>query len=190
LASGSLPPGFPATEIDGEHYWDGGIVSNTPLEWVLNNKPRQDTLAFQVDLWSAQGELPRDLIESELRQKEIRFSSRTRAATDQFKKAQRLRRAFWHIFKDLPADLRKRPEAKLLAGEADEKLYNIIQLIYHAKSYEGTSKDYDFSRRTMEEHWRSGYDDAVRTLGHPEVLQRPEGLDGVFTFDLARQGRK
>ena len=92
MASGSLPPGFPATEIDGEHYWDGGLVSNTPLEWVLDSEPRQDTLAFQIDLWSASGEFPRNLIESELRQKDIRFSSRTRAATDQFKKGQLIRR--------------------------------------------------------------------------------------------------
>ena len=65
IASGSLPPGFPATEIEGEHYWDGGLVSNTPLEWVLDSRPRQDTLAFQIDLWSARGEFPRDLIESD-----------------------------------------------------------------------------------------------------------------------------
>ena len=64
IASGSLPPGFPATEIEGEYYWDGGLVSNTPLQWVLDSRPRQDTLAFQVDLWSARGELPRDMIEN------------------------------------------------------------------------------------------------------------------------------
>ena len=63
-------------------------------------------------------------------------------------------------------------------------------MIYHAKTYEGTSKDYEFSRRMMEEHWSSGYNDAVRTLRHPEVLQRPNGSDGVFTFDLAVQGRE
>ena len=79
MASGSLPPGFPAIEIDGEFYWDGGLVSNTPLQWVLEGRPRQDTLAFQVDLWSARGDLPRDLAEAEVRQKEILYSSRTRA---------------------------------------------------------------------------------------------------------------
>ena len=89
MASGSLPPGFPATEIDGEFYWDGGIVSNTPLQWVLDARPRQDTLAFQVDLWSASGELPRDMIEVDVRQKDIRYSSRTRAGTDQFRSWQR-----------------------------------------------------------------------------------------------------
>jgi NTE family protein len=190
IASGSLPPGFPATEIQGEHYWDGGLVSNTPLQWVLSGRPRQDTLAFQIDLWNARGRLPRTLIEAEVRQKEIRFSSRTRAATDEFKKAQLLRRATHHLLQRLPDELRQMPEANLLASEADEKVYNIINLIYHSRNYEGSSKDYEFSRRTMEEHWESGYNDAVRTLRHEEVLQRPENHEGVFTFDLARDGRE
>jgi len=190
IASGSLPPGFPPIEIEGEHYWDGGLVSNTPLEWVLDSRPRQDTLAFQIDLWSARGELPRNLVESELRQKDIRFSSRTRAAIDSFKKQQLLRRAAAKLLAKAPGEVRQTPEAEILAAEADEKVYNLIQLIYRAKTYEGASKDYDFARPTMEEHWRSGYDDAVRTLRHPEALQRPNGRDGVFTFDLAVQGRE
>jgi NTE family protein len=189
MASGSLPSGFPATEIEGEYYWDGGIVSNTPLQWVLDGGPRQDTLAFQVDLWSARGELPRNLMEVELRQKEIRFSSRTRAGTDHFKQMQMARRTVAKLLEKLPKDLLQTPEAEMLAGQADDKVYNLIQLIYHAKNYEGSSKDYEFSRRTMNEHWKSGYNDAVRTLRHPEVLQRPEGVDGVFTFDLAQQDR-
>ena len=108
MASGALPPGFPAAEIDGEYYWDGGIVSNTPLEWVLDSSPRQDTLAFQVDLWSARGELPRDLMEAEVRQKEIRFSSRTRAGTDRFRKVQMLRRAALQLLKQLPGKAQER----------------------------------------------------------------------------------
>jgi NTE family protein len=190
MASGSLPPGLPATEIQGEHYWDGGLVSNTPLEWVLSGTPRQDTLAFQIDLWSASGQLPGNLIESDARQKDIRFSSRTRAAINQFKRAQLLRKATHHLLERLSEELRQLPEANLLAGEADEKVYNIINLIYHTKNYEGVSQDYEFSRRTMEEHWQAGYNDAVRTLRHPEVLQRPENHECVFTFDLARDGRE
>ena len=186
IASGSLPPGFPATEIDGEYYWDGGIVSNTPLQWVLDSRPRRDTLAFQIDLWSATGELPRDLTEIEVREKEIRFSSRTRAATDLYKNAQRLRIAFATLLKELPDELRNRPEANILAAEADEKVCAIVQLILRCKAYEGISKDYEFSRRTMEEHWKAGYDDTVRTLGHPEALKRPEKLEGVRTFEITK----
>ena len=190
MASGSLPPGFPPTEIEGEHYWDGGLVSNTPLDWVLDSRPGQDTLAFQIDLWSARGEFPRNLIEAESRQKEIRYSSRTRLASNQFKKKQIIRRAAHRLLAKMPTELLQTPEAEMLALEADEKVYNLVQLIYHAKNYEGNSKDYEFSRRTMEEHWKSGYNDAVRTLRHPEVLQRPQGMDGVFTFDLAVDGRE
>jgi len=190
MASGSLPPGFPPTEIEGECYWDGGLVSNTPLDWVLESRPGRDTLAFQIDLWSARGQYPRNLLEADTRQKEIRYSSRTRLATNQFKKKQILRRAAAKLLAKLPKELQQTPEAEMLALEADEKVYNLIQLIYRARLYEGNSKDYEFSRRTMEEHWRSGYNDAVRTLRHPEVLQRPSGLDGVFTFDLAVDGRE
>jgi len=190
IASGSLPPGFPPIEIEGEYYWDGGLVSNTPLQWVLDSMPRQDTLAFQVDLWSARGELPRNLMESETRQKEIRYSSRTRMATNEFKKKQILRCAAHQLLEKIPDDLRQTPEAKMLALESDAKIYNLILLIYHAQKYEGNSKDYEFSRRTMEEHWRAGYNDAVRTLRHPEVLQPPQGMDRVFTFDLAVDGRE
>jgi NTE family protein len=185
IASGSLPPGFPATEIDGEYYWDGGLVSNTPLQWVLDSRPRLDTLAFQIDLWSARGELPRNLGEAEVRLKEIQFSSRTRAATDQYKRAQRLRIAFASLMKDLPAELLDRPEVSLLAAEADEKVCNIVQLIYNAKNYEGIAKDYEFSRRTMEEHWAAGHEDVVRAISHPEVMQPPDKMDGVHTFDWA-----
>ena len=189
IASGSLPPGFPATEIDGEYYWDGGLVSNTPLQWVLDSRPRRDTLAFQIDLWSSDGEMPRDLTETDVRQKEIQFSSRTRAATDQYKKAQKLRLAAADLIKALPDELRGRESVKVLEAEADDKICNIVHLIYHAKKYEGIAKDYEFSRRTMEEHWQTGYDDAVRTLSHPEVLQRPDKMDGVRTFDFTQSDR-
>lgn len=190
IASGSLPPGFPATEIDGEQYWDGGVVSNTPLQWVLDAAPRKDTLAFQIDLWSARGELPRDMIEVDTRLKDIRYSSRTRLGTDQFRKMQALRRATAKLLGEIREDLRNTPEAALLAAEADDKVYNIIQMIYHSRPYEGASKDYEFSRRTMEEHWSSGYRDMTRTLSYPEVLQRPTSPDGVFTFDLKQQSGK
>jgi len=190
IASGSLPPGFPATEVDGEYYWDGGIVSNTPLQWALDNRPRADTLAFQVDLWSARGELPRDMIEVDVRQKDIRYSSRTRASTDQFRRMQSVRRAAAKLLENMHPELRQTPEAELLSQEADSKVYNIVHLIYRARRYEGASKDYEFSRRTMEEHWKAGYSDMERTLRHPEVLQRPESADGVFTFDLKEQGRE
>jgi NTE family protein len=190
MASGALPPSFPPIEIEGEHYWDGGLVSNTPLQWIVESRPRLDTLAFQVDLWSARGALPRNLTEVSTRQKDIQYSSRTRAGTDSFKRIQRLRRAAADLLDKLPDDLRRSPEAALLRNVGDRKVYNIVHLIYRAKNYEGPAKDYEFSRQSMEEHWRAGYYDAVRTLRHPEVVGRPTNDEGVFTFDLAVDGRE
>jgi NTE family protein len=186
MASGSLPPGFPATEIDGEYYWDGGLVSNTPLQWVLDSRPREDTLAFQVDLWNARGMLPTDLTEVEVRHKEIVYSSRTRAATDQYKRMQRLRIAVANLSKYLPDEVRATEDYKILAAEADEKVCNIVHLIYRAQAYEGIAKDFEFSRRTMNEHWDAGYANATRTLALPEVMQLPDRLEGVCTFDVCK----
>jgi NTE family protein len=190
MASGALPPGFPAIEIEGEHYWDGGLVSNTPLQWVVESEPRQDTLAFQVDLWSAGGDFPRSMLEVITREKEIRYSSRTRAGTDQFKHIQKLRRAAADLLQQLPEHLKNSPEAGLLGTVADRKVFNVIHLIYRARNYEGHSKDYEFSRASMEEHWRAGYHDARRTLRHPEVLEQPIDLEGLFTFDLVQDSRE
>jgi NTE family protein len=190
MASGALPPGFPAIEIDGEQYWDGALVSNTPLQWVVDAEPRRDTLAFQVDLWSARGEFPRDTFEVTTREKEIRYSSRTRAKTDQFKYEQKLRHTLGGLLEKLPEDLKNSAEARLLNSVAERKVYNIIHLIYRAKNYEGHSKDYEFSRLSMQEHWRAGYNDARRTMRHREVLERPKNHEGVYTFDLAAQGRE
>jgi NTE family protein len=190
MASGALPPGFPAVEIEGEHYWDGGLVSNTPLQWVLESEPRQDTLAFQVDLWSARGPFPRTMPEVATRQKEIQYSSRTRANSDRFRYSQKIRSALSNLLEKLPEELKEDAEFGVLSPLADHKVYNLIQLIYRSKRHEGDSKDYEFSRLSMEEHWRAGYQDTTRTLRHPEVLARPKTLDGVMTFDLARDGRE
>ena len=182
-ASGSLPPGFPATRIGDHYFWDGGLISNTPLEWVLDSRPRQDTLAFQVDLWNARGELPKDMVEVEVRHKEIIYSSRNRAATERYKYMQKLRIALADLIKKVPDELRAGEEAKLLLGEANDKVCNIVHLIYRARSYEGIAKDFEFSRRTMEEHWQTGYENARETLANPQVLELPDRLEGVRTFD-------
>jgi NTE family protein len=184
MASAALPPGFAAVEIDGEQYWDGGLVSNTPLHWVVDSRPHLDTLIFQVDLWSARGELPGTLAEVSTRKKEIRYSSRTRAGTDSFKYVQRLSRAMTDLIEKLPDDLRNCFGGATAPAGKRSKVYNIAHLIYRARNYEGHSKDYDFSRTSMQEHWCAGYQDAVRTLRHPELFQRPSNDEGVFTFDL------
>lgn len=190
MASCALPPGFPAVEIEGEHYWDGGLVSNTPLQWLLEVAPPQDSLIFQVDLWSARGDFPRNMAEVMTRQKEIQYSSRTRASTEWYRKIKKLRSALSTLLDKVPPELQDTAEAALLRSAAERSTQRIIHLIYRAKNYEGQSKDYEFSKRSMEEHWQAGYYDATRTLRCPEILQRPDANLGIATFDVAIDGRE
>ena len=189
MASGALPPAFDAVEIEGEFYWDGGLVSNTPLDWVMSARTGLDTLVLQVDLWSARGMLPGNLSDVDNRVKEIRYSSRTRAATDTFIERHELRMAFNELLTKMPAELVATPEAQKLAQASNMALYNVVQLIYQAAAYEGESKDYEFSRRTMEEHWKAGYKNAEQTLSHPEVLTLPSNSQGVAIYDFLTKSR-
>jgi NTE family protein len=187
MASGALPPGFPPVEIEGEYYWDGGLISNTPLHWVVEDKSYQDTLVFQVDLWSADGEFPQNMADVLTRQKDVQYSSRTRANTDRFKEQHKLCHTIASLLNKLPDELKKLPEVEFLSGYADSKVYNIVHLIYHNKNYEGYSKDFEFSRLSMEAHWQSGYNDTLKALKHPEVLERPHNKIGIAIFDFSRE---
>jgi NTE family protein len=152
MASGALPPAFAAVEVDGEYYWDGGLVSNTPLRWVVEGRPQQDTLVFQVDLWPSRGELPRNMAHVNTRQKEIIYSSRTRASSTRFTEMQCVRNSISALLEKLPAELADAPEYAVLRQFSRRKVWNLIQLIYRAKEYEGDSKDYEFSRLSMVDH--------------------------------------
>uniref|UniRef100_UPI0032B268F1 DUF3734 domain-containing protein n=1 Tax=uncultured Aquincola sp. TaxID=886556 RepID=UPI0032B268F1 len=187
MASGALPPGFPAVEIDGESYWDGGLVSNTPLTEVLADTPRRDTLAFQVDLWSATGPLPANLYDIEERQKDIRFSSRTRAITDLMAREQKLRALLRGVLAKVPPEARVGCEwCEEAAVEACDRKLNIVQLIYRDKEWDGLNKDYEFGPLTMREHWASGLDDVRRTLAHADWLNPPSPKAAVVTHDVHR----
>jgi NTE family protein len=193
MASGALPPCFPAIEIEGEHYWDGGLVSNTPLQWLVMNtrvtgQRLPDALVFQIDLWNARGEFPRNLAEVATRQKEIQYSSRTRAFTDFIKKMHKVESSVATLLDQLPEEFKQSEEAKFLASIAQRRAYNLVHLIYRPRGFEGDSKDYEFSRLSMAEHWRSGYYDAMHTLRHPEVLERAGNGDEITIFDFAGGG--
>jgi NTE family protein len=188
MASGALPPGFPAVEIDGEYYWDGGVVSNTPLSRILTSEPRRDTLTFQVDLWSAKGRLPYDLRDVWSRQKDIQYSSRTRAITNQMMQMQKMRQALQLLIDRLPEAARNDPAVMEVAELASHRASNIIHLIYQSKAFEGHSKDYEFGPDAMREHWQSGLEDIRRTLADPGCLDRPApGMSA--THDVHRAAR-
>jgi NTE family protein len=187
MASAALPPAFPAIEIDGEHYWDGGIVSNTPLEVLLEAEPRRDTLVFQVDLWSARGILPRTLLDVLERQTDIQYSSRTRLSTDMVAARQRLRNALGLLLEQVP---KKLLPVELLADLTPwmcDRVFNIIHLIYRAKPYEEQFKDYAFGAGAMREHWSGGFEDMTRSLAHPEYFVPPSREVGVTTHDVHRE---
>ena len=184
-ASGALPPGFAPVEIDGEHYWDGGLVSNTPLQYVLDQPANRHRVAFQVDLFPALGKLPATLADVRQREKDIRFSSRTRLNTDLEVDRHMIGTAAQRLVSKLPPELRDDPDAQALARLRGEwRGIDIVHLIYRSKNYEGDGKDYEFSRLSMQEHWQAGYADMTRTLQDPRWIARERGAHGVRIFDL------
>ncbi|KIZ46855.1 MULTISPECIES: patatin-like phospholipase family protein [Rhodopseudomonas] len=190
MASAALPPGFPAVEIDGEFYWDGGIASNTPLDYVLGEETVDDLLIFQVDLFSARGQLPETLLEAAEREKDIRFSSRTRLNTDKNKQIRNTRKALRDLIGRLPDDLKNDPAYAILHEAAKDNTVTVVHLIYRKKDYEASSKDYDFSRLNMLEHWKSGEQDVHVSMRHPDCLRRPQQGETMVTCDLTADAFK
>lgn len=184
MASAALPPGFPAVEVDGEFYWDGGIASNTPLDYVIDQEAGSDLLIFQIDLFSARGPLPATLLEAAEREKDIRFSSRTRMNTDKNKKIHNTIKALGDLIARLPDDLKNDPAVAILREATKENTVTVVHLIYRRKNYEASSKDYDFSRLNMIEHWQSGERDVGLSMKHPEWLERPQNGETMVTWDL------
>ncbi len=190
MASGALPPGFPPVWVDGEPYWDGGLLSNTPLQFVLDDDQVDDLLIFQVDLFNARGMVPRNLQEADEREKDIRYSSRTRLNTDASLRIHRVKTALRKLLDSLPAEHVGGADLAVLKEAARENAVTVVQLIYRKQAYEGGSKDFEFSRQTMTEHWASGIADVTRTLDrHPEIFQTA-GDTGVRVIDAGRQDRE
>jgi NTE family protein len=188
MASGALPPGFPSVVIEGEHFWDGGIASNTPLDYVLEEETSNDLLIFQVDLFSARGPLPASLLEAAEREKDIRYSSRTRMNTDKNKQVHNIRMALRELIGKLPDYLRNDPSVEILREAAKENTVTVVHLIYRSKNYESSSKDYDFSHVGMVEHWSAGERDVHLSMRHEDWLERPQSGETMMTYDLTGDG--
>ena len=189
MASGALPPGLPPVHIDGEDYWDGGIVSNTPLQYVLDEHPRSEPLvALQVDLFNARGAMPQTLAEVMARQKDIQYSSRTRMNTDASADRLNLRQSLVDLLDRLPPEMRAEPGVASLVAHMKHEPVDIVHLIYRHKPYELDRKDYEFSRATVLEHWEAGARDMRNTLAHPDWLRVETQTAGVTTFDLTEPG--
>lgn len=192
MASAALPPGFPAVVIEGRAYWDGGLVSNTPLRHIVENLDSRDATIFQVDLFSARGHLPRTLAEVSDRDKDIRYSSRTRALTDMLRERHQMRRSLRELAALLPAGRRADPRVtqllhKLGAGAPDPTV-TLVHIIHRHKGSETQTRDYEFSHASMLEHWAAGHTDmahSLRSLTHA----RPDVEPGSFhVFDYTAPG--
>ena len=190
LASGALPPAFAPVEIDGEYYWDGGIVSNTPLWYAVDHSPAVNVLIVQVDLFSAEGELPQNLDQVMERHKDIMYSSKTRFDTAHVRQIQRQRGALRRLLQKLPTRLKADPDVKTLEAAGRRGHIDIVHLINQRYSYTGYTKDYEFSRATINKLWAAGLDDARRVVAHPERLIRTDLTDSVRVYDLMRGPRK
>jgi NTE family protein len=187
MASGALPPGFPAVEIDGEYYWDGGLVSNTPLTEIVRESQHKDTLVFQVDLWSASGEMPGNFLDVSERTKDIQYSSRTRAITAFLESSQKHARMIKQLLEHVPKSVRERdPLMREAQKIADGSAINVFHLIYRNKAFEGHYKDFEFSTETMGEHWTSGLQDIRRSLSNRQWLDIPSHDIGFVTHDVHR----
>jgi len=185
MASGALPPGFPPVTIDGVAYWDGGLVSNTPLQFVLDQDSADPLVIVQVDLFNAAGAMPTNLIEADERERDIHYSSRTRMNTDASMRLRKAKMALRKLLDRLPPELAEGEEFTLLQDVARENAIKIVQLIYRTRPDEGRTKDYEFSRPTMLEHWASGLADARNALReHRDQIDTP--AEGVATFDPGR----
>ncbi|WP_238160091.1 patatin-like phospholipase family protein [Pigmentiphaga sp. H8] len=186
MASAALPPGFAPVQIDGEYYWDGGVVSNTPLHQILQSSPRRYSLVFQVDLWSAHGQVPGNLSEVPIRQKDIQYSSRTRLVTDYMREVQEYRGLLRELLKHMPAGHGREPWMKRARELASDRRINVLHLIYRGEKCEAPYKDYQFGRLSMEERWSGGLADIRRTLEHPSWLEVPSADHPFVTHDVHR----
>jgi NTE family protein len=184
MASGALPPGFPPIRIGDAWYWDGGLTSNIPLWYVLDDRSDLDALVFQIDLFSARGAMPQTLDEVLERSKDIQYSSRTRFGTSRGKEDDVQREALRRLLAKLPARLAADDDAKLLAQRTQRRKVSIVHLINRRTAFSTVAKDYDFSRATVQALWEAGREDLRQTLAHPHWRRASVARNGLRTYDL------
>lgn len=184
MASGALPPGLPPVRINGELYWDGGLFSNTPLETVLDDRPRIDTLCFMVDLWSGMGPEPATYEEVRTRQKDVTYASRSKMHIEDYQHAHRLAVAARDLCKKLPDEFRSMPELQELGAMAADTTMHLVRLVYGGRDWHMASKDLNFSRGSIEWRWEQGYRDASRSIESSAWNNEAANTLGIVVHDL------
>ena len=184
MASGALPPGFPSVLIDSQHYWDGEIVSNSPLTYVWDEKPLTTALIMQVNLFNAQGELPRNIDEAMERVKDIQFSSKQRLNNQRVRELGELRTALGRLLDKLPANLKADPDAQRLVPLCDHREWTIAHINNRRPSHAGQGKDAEFSRSTVNAGWAAGLEDMRISAANLEWMQPTELGPGIHLYFL------
>ena len=183
MASGALPPAFPAVRIDGELYWDGGILSNTPTEVVFDDNPRKDSLIFAVHLWNPAGAEPTTMAEVLNRHKDVQYSSRIMSHIARQQQAHRLR----HIINQLGARLseseRNEPAVRELLGYGCQTRMHVVRLLAPQLDRETHTKDIDFSPKGIMQRWDAGYVHTKAVLGRAPWVGEFDPLSGVILHE-------
>jgi NTE family protein len=164
LGSSAVPPTFPAVRIDGEPYWDGGIYSNTPVEAVFDDTPRQSSVVFAVQIWHTRAPEPESVAEVFARQKDIMFGSRSSSHIARQAQLHRMRHIVRTLVGMLPEAQRNTPEVQELAGYGCTTVMHLVEINAEALEGENNSREYDFSRATIETRWQAGYEDTSRMV--------------------------
>jgi NTE family protein len=184
LASGALPPAFPAVRIDNELYWDGGILSNTPTEVVFDDNPRRNSLVFNVHIWQPFGPEPETIWDVMHRQKDIQYSSRMASHINRLQEVHRLRHIISELAARLPKAGRDSEEVLEMAAEGCLTRMHIVQLLAPRLEHEDQNKDVDFTRHSIEARWEAGHADACRAIELAPWKGEFQSLDGVILHDL------
>ena len=190
LASGALPPAFPAVRIDGDPYWDGGIYSNTPIEAVLDDKPRQDSVIFTVNMWNPEGPEPESLWQVMGRTKDIQFASRATSHIARQKQIHHLRHIIRELSKELPAKTRNSAKAKELASWGCGTTMHVARLVAPKLDREDHTKDIDFTPAGIRARWQAGYADTKRMVERAPWTAPVDPMDGVVIHDPVTRGRR
>lgn len=184
MASGALPPGFPPVMVDGEPYWDGGLVCNTPMQYVIDEAEPLDLTIYQIDLFPARGPMPQDISAAIQRDKDIRYSSRTRRNTDAVQRLEELRLAASRLCERLPQELRDDPDFRALTSIEAPGRFRVLLLINRREDFESWSMDFEFSRASVNARWQAGRLDAALSLDSPMWIGRDDERRGMITYDL------